>query len=261
MPNAVNITLDEARELVSNRLLWPRVSEFLWDFAPQVHESWLGGSVVKWLGSEGSTQLPHNHLTAQPLNRLTMSSPRVKRYILESLGVEPCFHTFPKEDGSRILLLDGATLESAAKWLGALACAESLRRVTSGEVVRELKSKLRGIYPEVFSYTAYFSGLDSSHRDTEAQSLEDEIVSTGCNMLFSAIAGLPASLVSRLKLKLPKSLCELCVSPLLGHPLCGQPSAGGYAPLRLKERSSQTNLSAVLKLFKLKFPEAYKLCC
>ena len=93
MPNVVNITLDEARELVSNRLLWPRVSEFLWDFAPQVHESWL-----------------------EPKQLSLRDSPRVKRYILESLGVEPCFHTFPKEDGSRILLLDGATLESTAKW-------------------------------------------------------------------------------------------------------------------------------------------------
>ena len=222
MPNVVNITLDEARELVSNRLLWPRVSEFLWDFAPQVHESWL-----------------------EPKQLSLRDSPRVKRYILDSLGVEPCFHTFPKEDGSRILLLDGATLESTAKWLGALACAESLRRVTSGEIVRELKSKFRGIYPEVFSYTAYFKENDFQRRDAETQRLEDEVVSTGYNMLFSAIAGLPASLVSRLKLKLPKSLCDLCVS----------------APLRLEERPSQTNLSAVLKLFKLKFPEAYKLCC
>ena len=222
MPNAVNITLDEARELVSNRLLWPRVSEFLWDFAPQVHESWL-----------------------EPKQLSFRDSPRVKRYILESLGVEPSFHTFPKEDGSRILLLDGATLESTAKWLGALACAESLRRVTSGEVVRGLKSKFRGIYPEVFGYTAYFKENDFQRRDAETQRLEDEVVSTGYNMLFSAIAGLPASLVSRLKLKLPKSLCDLCVS----------------APLRLKERSAQINLSAVLKLFKLKLPEAYKMCC
>ena len=254
------ITMEDARALVGDAKLWPRVRDFLWDFAPQVHESWLGGSVVKWLGSEGSTQLPHNHLTAQPLNRLTISSPRVKRYILDSLGVEPCFHTFPKEDGSRILLLDGATLESAAKWLGALACAESLRRVTSGEVVRELKSKLRGIYPEVFGYTAYFKENDFQRRDAETLSAQ-RISEDGCKMLFSVLSELPEPLIRRMKLKFPKSLCELCVSPLLGHPLCGQPSAGGYAPLRLKERSSQINLSAVLKLFKLKFPEAYKLCC
>ena len=216
------ITMEDARALVGDAKLWPRVRDFLWDFAPQVHESWL-----------------------EPKQLSLRDSPRVKRYILESLGVEPCFHAFPKDDGSRILLLDGATLESAAKWLGALACAESLRRVTSGEIVRELKAKLRGIYPEVFGYTAYFSGLDFQRRDAETQRLEDEVVSTGYNMLFSAIAGLPASLVSRLKLKLPKSLCDLCA----------------FAPLRLKERSSQTSLSVVLKLFKLKFPEAYKLCC
>ena len=216
------ITMEDARALVGDAKLWPRVRDFLWDFAPQVHESWL-----------------------EPKQLSLRDSPRVKRYILDSLGVEQCFHAFPKDDGSRILLLDGATLESAAKWLGALACAESLRRVTSGEVVRELKTKLRGIYPEVFGYTAYFKDLDFQRRDAETQRLEDEVVSTGYNMLFSAIAGLPASLVSRLKLKLPKSLCDLCVS----------------APLRLKERSSQTSLSAVLKLFKLKFPEAYKLCC
>ena len=216
------ITMDDARALVGDAKLWPRVRDFLWDFAPQVHESWL-----------------------EPNQLSLRDSPRVKRYILDSLGVEPCFHAFSKEDGSRILLLDGATLESTAKWLGALACAESLRRVTSGEVVRGLKSKLRGIYPEVFGYTAYFKENDFQRRDAETQRLEDEVVSTGYNMLFSAIAGLPASLVSRLMLKLPKSLCDLCVS----------------APLRLKERSSQINLSAVLKLFKLKFPEAYKLCC
>ena len=216
------ITMEDARALVGDAKLWPRVRDFLWDFAPQVHESWL-----------------------EPKQLSLRDSPRVKRYILDSLGVEQCFHAFPKDDGSRILLLDGATLESAAKWLGALACAESLRRVTSGEIVRELKAKLRGIYPEVFSYTAYFKENDFQRRDAETQRLEDEVVSTGYNMLFSAIAGLPASLVSRLKLKLPKSLCDLCVS----------------APLRLEERPSQTNLSAVLKLFKLKFPEAYKLCC
>ena len=215
MPNAVNITLDEARELVSNRLLWPRVSEFLWDFAPQVHESWL-----------------------EPKQLSFRDSPRVKRYILESLGVEPCFHAFPKEDGSRILLLDGATLESAAKWLGALACAESLRRVTSGEVVRELKSKLRGIYPEVFGYTAYFN---VAAKNAETARKPEEIVPIGFKMLFSQLADLPKSLVARLKFKLPKSLCELCV-------LCG------------KEECAISR-SAVLKLFKLKFPEAYKLCC
>jgi hypothetical protein len=216
MSNAVNITLDEARELVSNRLLWPRVRDFLWDFAPQVHESWLDPN-----------QLP------------LKDSPRVKRYILDSLGVEPCFHAFPEEDGSRILLLDGATLESVAKWLGALASAESLRRVTSGEVVRGLKSTLRGIYPEVFGYTAYFKESDFQRRDAEtlsAQSLQTAVVEEGCSLLQSVLADLPSPIVARLKFKLPKGLCA-------------------SAPLR------EVKLSTVLRLFKLKFPEAYRLCC
>ena len=213
------ITMEDARALVGDAKLWPRVRDFLWDFAPQVHESWL-----------------------EPKQLSLRDSSRVKRYILESLGVEPCFHTFPKDDGSRILLLDGATLESAAKWLGALACAESLRRVTSGEVVRGLKSKLRGIYPEVFGYTAYFSGLDSSHRDTEAQSekLSDCVVGLGYSLLYSAVSSLPEALLHRLKCKLPKQDApRLCASAL----------------------KEDVPRAAVLKLFKLKFPEAYKLCC
>ena len=206
------ISMEDARALVGDAKLWPRVRDFLWDFAPQVHESWL-----------------------EPNQLSLRDSPRVKRYILDSLGVEPCFHAFPKEDGSRILLLDGATLESAAKWLGALACAESLRRVTSGDVVRKLKSKLRGIYPDVFSYTAYF-GEFASRRDAEAQSLQTVVVEEGYSLLQSVVANLSSPLVARLKFKLPKGLCA-------------------SASLR------EVKLSAVLKLFKLKFPEAYKLCC
>ena len=212
------ITMEDARALVGEVKLWPRVRDFLWDFAPQVHESWL-----------------------EPNQLSLKDSPRVKRYILDSLGVEPCFHTFPKEDGSRILLLDGATLESTAKWLGALACAESLRRVTSGEVVRGLKSKLRGIYPEVFSYTAYFKENDFQRRDayppaegcpqsgcpSRGETLSAQRISEdGCKMLFSVLSELPEPLIRRMKLKFPKSLCDLCA----------------FAPLRLKERSSQINL-------------------
>ena len=237
------ITMDDARALVGDVKLWPRIRDFLWDFVPQVHESWLE-DVLATKNAENAKKGKDTLCDLCALCGKERNAPRVKRYILDSLGVEPCFHTFPKEDGSRILLLDGATLESAAKWLGALACAESLRRVTSGEVVRELKSKLRGIYPEVFSYTAYFKENDFQRRDAETLSAQ-RISEDGCKMLFSVLSELPEPLIRRMKLKFPKSLCELCA----------------FAPLRLKERSSQTSLSAVLKLFKLKFPEAYKLCC
>ena len=139
MAKETDITVEGARELVANKALWSRIRDFLWDFAPQVHPSWLGD-----LG------LPES------LN----GSVRAKNFLLAQLGVEPCFHTFPREDGSRLLLLSGATLESVAKWLGALACADALRRVTDGAVVRGLKAALPGVYPEVFRYLPYFSKFD-----------------------------------------------------------------------------------------------------
>ena len=216
---AEGMTIEVARELVSNQLLWPLVRAFLWDFAPQIHPSWLD-------------DFTHSAYLRE------MKSPRVKRYILDSLGVEPCFHTFPKEDFSRILLLDGATLESVAKWLGALACAGELRRVTAGATVRELKASLPGVYPEVFGYTMYFN---VAVKGAETAKTPEDIVAIGFKMLFSQFADLPKSLVARLKFKVPKALCELCVP-------CGK-------------AKSVVSGSVVSKLLKLKFPEAYKLCC
>ena len=214
------ITMDDARALVGDAMLWPRVRDFLWDFAPQVHDSWIEPSL-----------LPHR------------DSPRVRRYILDSLGVEPCFHAFPKEDGSRMLLLDGKTLESIAKWLGALALADDLRHVTSGATVRELKSAFRGVYPDVFGYTAYFERDLSDLRDAKdgegGVGVVDRVVPLGLSMLHSSLGALPSSLVSRLKFKLSKNLCD-------------------SASLRLKQETCGRVLA---KLLKLKFPEAYKLCC
>ena len=181
---------------------------------------------------------------AQASGLANLDSPRVKRYILESLGVEPCFHAFPKEDGSRLLLLDAATLESLVRWLGALACAEELRKITDGATVKTLKAALPGVYPDVFGYTAYFSKNDFKRRDAETLGIE-EIQACGSGILLSAVTNLPAALYLRFKMKLPRQLCGLCDS----------------ATLRLKDRPTPTALSAILKLLKLKFPEAYSLCC
>ena len=51
MEKAEAITLDEARELVGDAVLWPRMRDFLWDFAPSIHVSWLEekfGSLEVW---------------------------------------------------------------------------------------------------------------------------------------------------------------------------------------------------------------------
>ena len=215
------IDIAAARSLVADPALWPRVRDFLWDFASQVHDSWLED-----LG---------------PWRRLS-DSPRVRRFILSSLGVEPCFHGFPKDDWSRLLLLDGATLLQMAKWLGALACADSLRRITDGAEVRALKAELPGIYPEVFQFTAYFREFaEWSGRD--ACGMGGSPLEVGVSLLRGALAHLPESLVSRLAFKLPRTLCV-------------------SAPLRETEDCLRgMALPAIRRLLKLKFPEAYSLCC
>ena len=261
------IDIAAARALVADAALWPRVRDFLWDFAPQVHESWLDSSVVRWLGgsadiqpSNHRTTEPPNHPTTEPPNHPTTESPnhpttqppnhRTNKYILSTLGIEPCFHAFPKDDWSRLVLLDGQTLELIVKWLGALACAEDLRRVTDGKAVRELKAALPGIYPEVFGYTAYFARTDSLRGDEETQSEEvpdaggrpsivENVVSAGLSIVDSLLADVPSPLAARFRFKLPKSLCA-SASPRLKKETCG---------------------TVVAKLLKLKFPEAYRLCC
>ena len=214
--------MDDARALVADQALWPRVRDFLWNFAPQIHPSWIEGIS----GASGASNV--------------LGNPRVKSFILSALDVAPCFHTFPKDDWSRLLLLDGAMLETIAKWLGALACADSLRRMTEGAKVRSLKAALPGVYPELFGYTMYFKGIDFQRGGAEAQSWEvQDVISAGVSILVSLLDTLPLSLVSRLKLKLPKDLCA-------------------SASLRLKK---ETCARVLAKLLKLKFPEAYKLCC
>ena len=144
------IDIDSARALVSDAALWPRVRDFLWNFAPQVHPSWL-----------------ENHPTIKLSNHQTiLNSPRISRWLLAQLHVEPCFHPFPSDDLSRLLLLDSSTLVSIAHWLGALASADALRRVTRGTDVAALKTALPGVYPAVFSYAPYFakSALPPRHR-------------------------------------------------------------------------------------------------
>ena len=183
--------MDEARALVADQALWPRVRDFLWDFASQVHESWLGGLVA-------------------PNYQTLLASPRVKRHVLSSLRVTPCFHSFPKGDWSRLLLLDGATLVEIAN---------------------------------VFGYTMYFKGVDLAAKDAKSAKgrMSEDVVSTGLSIIVSLLDSLPEALSSRLEFKLPKGLCDLCV-------LCGE-----------NERPALD--AAVKRLLKLKFPEAYKLCC
>ena len=215
--------METARALVSNATLWPRVRVFLWDFAPLIHPSHL---------EDG-----------RPV--AADASPRLKRMALDALGVEPCFHTFPKDDGSRLLLLDGATLEAIAKWLGALACAEQLRRVTDGATVRSLRAVLPGVYPEVFGFAAYFGKWKTENGEWKVNGADagDKVVAVGHMILFSVLSSLPAQLLRRLELKLPKNT---------------RPSDADTAS---EGPVTAFDFQFVSKLLKLRFPEAYALCC
>lgn len=228
----VAIDKEQARALVGDSALWPFVRDFLWNFASQIHESWLEG-IFGQETADGRREM------ASPLVSRLSSSPSVRKLVLGRFGVEPCFHDFPQDDWSRLALLDGATLVEIAKWLGALACADELRRVTDGATVRELKSSLRGIYPEVFSFTAYFTGLDLAAKYAKTS---NDVAVTGLGLLFAQLDACPPPVVSRLRFKLPSSL----VSRL---PDCG------------RETQDSRRAGAVKKLLKLKFPEAYRICC
>jgi hypothetical protein len=233
------ISMDEARALVGDALLWPRVRDFLWDFAPLIHPSWLEGETVGQLNG-----FDFAHLDAA----VKLSDCRtVKRHILASLHVEPCFHAFPKDDGSRLLLLDAATLDAIAKWLGALACAEALRKVTDGATVRNLKAALPGVYPEVFGFAAYFGKWKIENGEwIIGKDDVPQISCLGCRILFSVLSSLPAPLLRRLELKLPKN---------------SQTSDAGTASEVPDSQFSTFNFQFIAKLLKLRFPEACSLCC
>ena len=121
MSEKTSITIEEARALISDTVLWPRVRDFLWDFASQIHTSWIAG-----LGQGPSGEGREDESGSSRVSRL-MSSSRVKRLVLMELGVDPCFHSFPKDDWSRLLLLDGATIESIVnglvRWRWPTICA------------------------------------------------------------------------------------------------------------------------------------------
>jgi hypothetical protein len=154
------------------------------------------------------------------------------------LDVDPCFHPFPADDNSRLLLLDADTLVSIAHWLGALSTADALRRVTRGPDVAALKTALPGVYPAVFSYAPYFA---KSALPPASDPSPDAIQTLGFSLLHATLAHLPPPLLRRLALKLPAS-AQL-----------PDPSNGPTV--------QRSNGPTIKLLLKLRFPEAFALCC
>lgn len=215
------IDMDAARALVADRTRWPRVRDFLFDFPSRIHPSRLESAAFPdWIAKVAQTA-------------------RAKKHILDFFRVEPFFHTFPADDGSRIALLDFEDIDGAARWLGALSAADALRRTTAGAQVRALKAAFPGVYPGVFAYTAYFRGGNLPKCDS---SQPDDIAATGYGIVAAALSRAPAPLLRRFRLVLPEREAAWFDSPS-------------------RDLSASAAVKSVGKILKLKFPEAFAVCC
>ena len=170
-------------------------------------------------------------------------------------------HTFPADDGSRLLLLSCEDYDRLAQFLGAIACTPALRRVTAGAEVRELKASLPGIYPEALSFAAYFRRFESlfshytpaesddSSSVSRHSSLPEAVVSAGHSLLALALSRLPAPLLRRQRLRFPA-----------GSP--GYLALAGVAVGSARNSSqAETALAAVLLALKLSNPSEYNTLC
>lgn len=239
------IDISAARALISDDVLWPRIRDFLWNFAPKIHSSWLAPLLAP---------LP----SVPSISEEPTASPRLARWFLSELRVEPCFHTFPSNDGSRLLLLSPSNLLSLASWLGALASASALRRVTRGPDVAALKTAFPGIYPALFSYTAYFA--KTGILDTSDETAPDAILSNGCAILFDALSPLPTPLLHRLRLEFPSDATDsLDVPPFDRLPVLPAATSPSDSPKK-HPTLPPSNLQTIKLLLKFHYPEAYSLC-
>ena len=190
--NEQPISLAEARALVASSL-WPRIRAFLWDFASLCNPARLAAAL-----SPGGSGVSPDHLAITP--RLARASER-------ALGLSPFFHTFPSDDGSRLLLLSREDYDSLAQFLGAISLAPALRRITSGAEVRALKADLPGVWPEALAYVAYFRRCEPIFERLvpagEAVS-PAAVQSTGHSILAAALSSLPSPLLLRQRLRFPE---------------------------------------------------------
>ena len=186
------ISLADARPLVASPL-WPRIRAFLWDFASLCDSARLTDSLVT----------RHSSLvTAEAI----LGSPRAARAAEKALGLAPTFHSFPSTDSSRLLLLSREDYDRLAQFLGVVALAPALRRVTAGAEVRALKAALPGVYPEALTFSAYFRKHEPIFRQvapSDAAANAETVCSAGHSLLAMAHSGLPPELLLRQRLRFP----------------------------------------------------------
>ena len=252
--NEQPISIAEARNLVASPL-WPRIRVFLWDFA----------SLCDPVRVKGVLLNRHPELATRLLSLATadgtLREPRCARAAERVLGVTPFLHTFPADDGSRLLLLSREDYNHLAQFLGAVACTSVLRRITAGADVRELKAALPGVYPEAMAFAAYFrrfESLFSQYAPAESgdsspvsrhSSLPEVVVSAGHSLVALALSHLPAPLIRRQRLRFP----------------AGDPGYLALAGIAVSSASTssqaKTALDAALLALKLSNPSEYNTLC
>lgn len=186
------ISLADARPLVAGPL-WPRIRAFLWNFASLCDPQRLTAAA----GGSGG---------AAPRSLDLLDAPRVAASALRALGVEPVFHPFPATDASRLLLLSREDYDRLAQFLGVVALAPALRRVTAGADVRALKAALPGVFPATLAFTAYFRRHEPLfERLVPAGEAANPAVvcSAGHRLLAAALSDLPPELLLRQRLRFP----------------------------------------------------------
>lgn len=70
---------------------------------------------------------------------------------------KPFFHAFPKEDGSRLALIEENERNEIAAWLEVIANWKTLKDIVDGAKVRELKARLGSAFPAAIKYAPYFT--------------------------------------------------------------------------------------------------------
>lgn len=209
MSAAPAIDLDQARSLIRDERLWPLVAAFLWDF-PSLLDP---GRRKQTLAPLADAFPPAD------------DTPRLRALLMERLGLAPCFHDFPANDGSRLLLLPAPDYLLTATWLGALAHADDLRKVMDGAGVRELKAALPGAYPDLFRYTGYFhawrdklAAAAATAPAAKAEELASRIPTLGLRILATILRDLPQGLLDRQRLRFPATL-DAAFAPIEDSPL------------------------------------------
>ena len=228
-----SLGLEEARALVASPL-WPRIRAFLWEFASLCDPARLAAALAP---AGGSGDFP----------RSLEASPRVARAAERALGLSPVFHSFPAEDGSRLLLLSREDYDRLAQFLGVVALAPPLRRVALGAEVRALKAALPG-YREALSFAAYFHRFEALFKRFEPADQAANpvaVCSTGHSILAAALSDLPPELLLRQRLRFPAG--SPADAALGGASSPGEPQ---------KEAAQAANLA--LKLFN---PPEYRTLC